>query len=457
MFAEEDTIAAIATPLGTGSVSVIRVSGPQAIKNISKIFSSKNSQKILSQVNSHTVHHGFILDQKQEILDEVLITIFKKPTSFTGEDVVEISGHGGILVTKLLLERVLSTNIRIAQPGEFSKRAFLNGKIDLIQAEAIMDLITSKNKNAVKIANSGLQKKTSQLIKKFNDEILSLIGKIEVNIDYPEYEDIPVMTNKIILPKIKLLIKQINLILKNFNKINLLKEGIKVVIIGKPNVGKSSLLNTLLEKERAIVSDIAGTTRDFVDVQITINGITLNLIDTAGIRETVDPLEKMGVENTKKLLSETDLVLLVLDQNSYLTSEDKILLDLTRQHVRIIVANKSDLPSVMKINLKEEIIFISNKTKKGIECLKQKILKIFHLDYLEEQDFNYFLNIRHIQQLKIALKALKIVQRDIIKEIPIDMHTIYLKEVFSALGEILGYKTDECLLNELFSKFCLGK
>ncbi|MDV3198071.1 MAG: tRNA uridine-5-carboxymethylaminomethyl(34) synthesis GTPase MnmE [Vigna little leaf phytoplasma] len=457
MFAEEDTIAAIATPLGTGSISVIRVSGPQAIKNISKIFSSKNSQKILSQVNSHTVHHGFILDQKQEILDEVLITIFKKPTSFTGEDVVEISGHGGILVTKLLLERVLSTNIRIAQPGEFSKRAFLNGKIDLIQAEAIMDLITSKNKNAVKIANSGLQKKTSQLIKKFNDEILSLIGQIEVNIDYPEYEDIPVMTNKIILPKIKLLIKQINLILKNFNKINLLKEGIKVVIIGKPNVGKSSLLNTLLEKERAIVSDIAGTTRDFVDVQITINGITLNLIDTAGIRETIDPLEKMGVENTKKLLSEADLVLLVLDQNSYLTSEDKILLDLTRQHVRIIVANKSDLPSVMKINLKEEIIFISNKTKKGIEYLKQKILKIFHLDYLEEQDFNYFLNIRHIQQLKIALKALKIVQRDIIKEIPIDMHTIYLKEAFSALGEILGYKTDECLLNELFSKFCLGK
>ncbi|KND62547.1 tRNA uridine-5-carboxymethylaminomethyl(34) synthesis GTPase MnmE [Candidatus Phytoplasma phoenicium] len=455
---KEDTIAAIATPLGTGSISVIRISGNQAIENVSQIFLHKKPKTILAQVASHTVHHGFILDKNQEILDEVLITIFKNPNSFTGENVVEISCHGGILVTQLVLESILSTNTRLAQPGEFSKRAFLNGKIDLVQAEAIMDLIASKNKNAIKLAHHGLQKKHSQLITNLNNDILTLIGKIEVNIDYPEYEDIPTMNHKIIRPQVEILIHKIQNILRHSIKTRILKEGIKILIIGKPNVGKSSLLNTLAGTERAIVSDIAGTTRDFVDTNININGVNLNLIDTAGIRETNDSLEQIGVQKAKKLLYETDLVLLVLDQSNLLTSEDEKLLKLTQKHTRILIGSKADLNPIWKpFRFEEEIILISNNTKEGIQTLKKKILTTFQLDFVEKQDFNYFSNVRHIQQLNIALNALQHVIQEINEELPIDMHTIYLKEAFQALGEILGYNTEDQLIKELFSKFCLGK
>ncbi|PQP79494.1 tRNA uridine-5-carboxymethylaminomethyl(34) synthesis GTPase MnmE, partial [Candidatus Phytoplasma phoenicium] len=416
----EDTIAAIATPLGTGSISVIRVSGDKAFENVSQIFLHIKPKNILTKVVSHTVHHGFILDENQEILDEVLITIFKNPHSFTGEDIVEISCHGGVLVTQLVLERILSTNTRLAQPGEFSKRAFLNGKIDLVQAESIMDLIASKNKNALKLANFGLQKKHSQLITNLNDELLTLIGQIEVNIDYPEYEDIPTMNHKIIRPQVEILINKIQKILKNSIKTRILKEGIKTLIIGKPNVGKSSLLNTLAETERAIVSDIAGTTRDFVDTYININGVSLNLIDTAGIRKTNDPLEQIGVKKAKKLLYEAELVLLVLDQSNVLTSEDEELLNLTKKHTRILIGSKSDLSTKwFPFQFQEEIILISNNTKEGIETLKERILKTFKLDLLEQQDFDYFSNIRHIQQLKIALNALQHVIQEINEELPI--------------------------------------
>lgn len=453
-----DTIAAIATPLGTGSISVIRISGPEAIKQINKIFLSKPNQKDLSKVASHTIHHGFILNHDNKILDEVLISIFKEPNSFTGENVVEVQGHGGILITQLLLERILSLGIRLAQPGEFSKRSFLNNKIDLIQAESIMDLIFAKNENAIKLANSGLQKKTSQLIEKLNTKILELIGKIEVNIDYPEYEDIEIMTNEIILPKTQKLILQMEEILNSCVNNRFFKKGLQVLILGKPNVGKSSLLNILLNEKRAIVSNIPGTTRDYVDGHVKIQGIDLFLIDTAGIHKTTDSLEQIGIDKTKKLIPKAELILLLLDQNNPLEENDKLLLELTKNKIRIIITSKKDLTKRIDLsNIKEEIIQISNKTEEGIEELKQTILKKFQLNKISEKDFNYTSNSRHIQQIQIALKALKNIITDIKKNVEIDMHTINLKEAFEALNNILGKNAQDSLINELFSKFCLGK
>ncbi|WP_153368569.1 tRNA uridine-5-carboxymethylaminomethyl(34) synthesis GTPase MnmE [Candidatus Phytoplasma sacchari] len=454
----EDTIAAVITPLGLGSVSIIRVSGNQAISKINKIFTNKKNKNLL-EVDSHTIHHGFIFDENNQVLDEVLVSIFKKPYSFTGENVVEINCHGGILLTQLLLDRILSLKIRLAQPGEFSKRAFLNGKIDLVQAESIMDLIHAQNLNAIKISNLGLQKETSRLVNLLNQDILSLIGKIEVNIDYPEYEDFQKMTNEIISPFLEKIINKIKKILKFSYKIRLLKTGINSLIIGKPNVGKSSLLNILSNKERAIVSDIAGTTRDFVDIIVNIEGISLRLIDTAGIRKTDDPLEKIGISKSKKILKKAELVLLLLDNSKILEPEDKFLLKLTKKYPRIVVVTKKDLPTKLDISrIKDKIVFISNIKKKGIDVLKKEIINFFNLNPIKEKDFNYFSNIRHIQQIKIALDALENVKKDIEKKMPVDIHTINLKLAFNALNEIIGNPTNnDILINELFSKFCLGK
>lgn len=453
-----DNIAAIATPLGVGSISIIRVSGPEAIQNINKIFKSSKKTIDLLNVPSHTIHHGFILDKNEDVLDEVLISIFKMPHSFTGENVVEVQGHGGILITQLLLERILSLDIRLAQPGEFTKRSFLNGKIDLVQAESIMDLIFAQNENAVKLSHLGLQKKNSQLVQELSDKILKIIGQIEVNIDYPEYIDIEQMTNDIILPQITKLIYQMQEILSSYTKNRFLKNGIKTLIIGRPNVGKSSLLNNLLKEERAIVSDIAGTTRDYVEGYVNIKGVSLFLIDTAGIRQTDDPLEKIGVQKAKKLLKESELVILLLDQSNPLNEDDEILLEMTKTYSRIIIGNKSDLPAQMELPfIKDQIIPVSNYTQEGIEELKNTILKKFQLDNIQDKDFNYFSNARHIKQIEIALKALKNVVSDIDQKMPIDIHTINLKEAYNALDNILGKNIPDCLLNELFSNFCLGK
>lgn len=453
-----DNIAAIATPLGVGSISVIRVSGPGAIENISKIFKSSKKKIDLLNVPSHTIHHGFILDKNKDVLDEVLISIFKMPYSFTGENVVEVQGHGGILITQLLLERILSLDIRLARPGEFTKRSFLNGKIDLVQAESIMDLIFAQNENAVKLSHLGLQKKNSQLVQELSDKIIKIIGQIEVNIDYPEYIDIEQMTNDIILPQITKLIYQMQEILSSYTKNRFLQNGIKTLIIGRPNVGKSSLLNNLLKEERAIVSDIAGTTRDYVDGYVNIKGVSLFLIDTAGIRQTDDPLEKIGVQNAKKLLKEAELVILLLDQSNSLNEDDEILLEMTKTYSRIIIGSKSDLPSQMELPLiKDQIISVSNYTQEGIEELKNTILKKFQLDNIQDKDFNYFSNARHIKQIEIALQALQNVVSDIDQKMPIDIHTINLKEAYNALDNILGKNMPDRLLNELFSNFCLGK
>ncbi|MFA5692016.1 MAG: tRNA uridine-5-carboxymethylaminomethyl(34) synthesis GTPase MnmE [Acholeplasmataceae bacterium] len=445
-----DTIAAIATPLGTAGISVIRVSGDEAIKKVNQIFKGPN----LNKVKTHTITYGHILNNDKTILDEVMVSIFKGPKSFTKEDVVEISTHGGILITEQVLERVLETKIRLAEPGEFSKRAYLNGRIDLVQAEAIMDLIHATNLNAIKVANQALSKKTSSLVTNLKEKLLNLIAKIEVNIDYPEYDDAVVMSKEIIYPETLSLIDELNDILKHSNKTRLINEGVKTVIIGRPNVGKSSLLNALLDEERAIVTDTPGTTRDTINAKVNLGGITLELIDTAGIRETLDEIEKIGVKRSIKALSNSELVLLVLDLSENLTNEDLELIELTNNYPRIIIGNKSDLPKVLDY---ETLVNISTIEKMGFNDLEREILKKLKLDNLTNKDFNYFSNARHMQKLKEAKEALENVITSINNDMPIDIYAIDLTRAWNLLGDILGDHHYGDLLNELFSKFCLGK
>lgn len=445
-----DRIVAISTAYGTAGISVIRMSGVDIIPTFNNIFKGKD----LNKVKSHTVVYGHILNADQTILDEVMVTVLKGPRSFTAEDMVEVSTHGGILITQKVLERILELDIRLAEPGEFSQRAYLNGRIDLVEAESIMDLIHAKSEQALKIANLGIQKETSKLIKDLKDKLLTIIAQIEVNIDYPEYDDALVMSKEIIGPKTKELIDEIDVILRESSKNQFIREGVKTAIVGKPNVGKSSLLNALINEERAIVTDVAGTTRDTIEALINIGGVTLNLMDTAGIRETEDVVEKIGVNRSKKALDDAVLVLLVLDQSKALTKEDKELLELTKHKKRIIIANKSDLPKALSL---EEVISISALTKDGFKDLEKAILKLLSLEDIEERDFNYLSNARHIQKVKEAKASLVQVLDSIALDMPVDVYAIDLTDAWHDLSEILGERYENALLNELFSKFCLGK
>lgn len=446
----DDTIAAIATPFGTGGISVIRVSGNDAIDLVNKVFKGKD----LTKVKSHTIHYGHIVDKEENILDEVMVSVMKSPRTFTAENTVEISTHGGILVTQRVLEEILSNNVRLANPGEFSERAYLNGRIDLVEAESIMDVIYAKNEQALKIANLGVKKQTSKLIYDLRDKLLEIIANIEVNIDYPEYDQVDIITNEVIKPKTVSLIKEIEYLLNKSYQTRIIREGVKTAIIGKPNVGKSSLLNTLLDEERAIVTDIAGTTRDIVDAYVNLSGITLQLIDTAGIRETVDVVEKIGVERSKKAINEAELILLVIDQSEDLTAEDLELMELTKDKNRIIILNKSDLKPKVKL---EDAVVISTIEKSGIDTLEQKILEKLKLDNLSEKDYNYLSNARHIQKVREAKESLESVIVAIENEMPIDILAIDLTNAWNLLGEIVGSNYDNELIDQLFSKFCLGK
>ena len=445
-----ETIAAISTAFGTAGISVIRISGEDSIEQFNHIFKGKN----LNKVPSHTLHYGHILNEDGSYLDEVMVAVLRAPKSFTAENMIEVSTHGGILITQKVLERILSLNIRLAEPGEFSERAYLNGRIDLVEAESIMDLIHAKSEQALKIANLGVQKETSNLIRKLRSKLLTIIAQIEVNIDYPEYDDAIVMSKEIIYPKTLELISEIEHILKESYKNQMIREGVKTAIIGKPNVGKSSLLNALLKEDKAIVTDIEGTTRDTIEAQININGVMLILIDTAGIRETIDIVEKIGVDRSIKALNEAELILLVLDQSKALSKEDKVLLELTKDKKRIIIANKSDLPKALQM---EEVVSISTLTKTGLKDLEQAILKLLSLEDIEERDFNYLSNIRHIQKVKEAKQSLFNVLESIKLDMPVDVYAIDLTAAWRALGDILGENYQDDLLNELFSKFCLGK
>lgn len=445
-----DTIAAISTAFGTAGISVIRVSGEKAISEINKIFKGRD----LTKVKSHTLHYGHIMNEDGTILDEVMVSIMKKPKTFTAEDTVEVSTHGGILITQKVLERILMCDIRLAEPGEFSERAYLNGRIDLVQAESIMDLIHAKSEQALKIANLGVHRKTSDLIRNLRSKLLTIIAQIEVNIDYPEYDDAVVMSKEIVGPKTLELIQEINHILDESYKNQLIRDGVKTVIVGKPNVGKSSLLNALLNEEKAIVTDIEGTTRDTIEAYINIKGVTLKLIDTAGIRETVDIVERIGVDRSMKALSDAELVLLVLDQSKALSKEDKELLDMTKDKKRIIIANKADLPKALSM---EEVVMISTLTKYGIIDLEKAILKQLALEDIASRDMNYLSNMRHITKVKEAKTSLENVMKAIDDEMPVDVYAIDLTQAWRALGDILGENYADDLLNELFSKFCLGK
>ena len=449
-----DTIAAISTTLGVGAISIIRVSGNDAIKIVNKIFKGKN----LEAVETHTINYGHIVD-KDEIIDEVLVSVMKSPKTFTTEDVVEINCHGGISTTNKVLELVLNNGARLAEPGEFTKRAFLNGRIDLTQAESVMDLINSKNESKRKVAIKGLNGYVSNIIRNLRQEILELLASIEVNIDYPEYEDAIVMTNDIVKPKITEIKEKLTKIINESENGKILTSGIKTIIIGKPNVGKSSILNRLLDEEKAIVTDIEGTTRDTVEGSITINGVSLNIIDTAGIRETEDIVEKIGVEKSLSLINEADLIVIVLNNNEELSEEDKKILTACKDKKVIVVINKNDLER--KINLDDikyqNIVYTNTIDLNGINSLKEKIVELFNLNELEQQDYTYLSNVRQISLAKEAYQILEEVDNGIKNEVPVDMIEIDIKRAWEKLGEIIGETYTEELIDQLFSQFCLGK
>lgn len=447
----KDTICAISTPSGQGGIAMIRVSGEEAIYVVNGLFKGKN----IENVKSHTIHYGHIIAEGT-VLDEVLVSVMRAPKTFTKEDVVEISCHGGMFVATKIVEHLLVNGCRLAEPGEFTKRAFLNGRIDLVQAEAVMDIIHAKNASALSLANKGLSGQVSRQVNAFRSKLLFLIAQIEVNIDYPEYDDVIMMQNAILKPQIYDLLSSLDRILQNAYKGKVLKDGIKTAIVGRPNVGKSSLLNRLLDEERAIVTEIAGTTRDLIEGQLNLGNITLNLIDTAGIRQTDDIVEQIGVKRSEKAISDAELVILVLDNSTKLTQEDKALLDLTISKPRIIVVNKIDLDPQLELDL-ENVVYVSALKEVGIEELEQHILKVIGINDFKEQDLNYLSNVRHIAKLKAAQKSLQDALGTIEESMPVDMVEIDLKDAWTRLGEIVGEVSSDDLLDELFSQFCLGK
>lgn len=449
-----DTIVAISTALGVGAISIVRLSGKEAIKIVNSCFKGKD----LSKVKSHTINYGHIID-KDEIIDEVLVSIMKEPKTYTTEDVVEINCHGGVISTKRILETMLTHGARLAEPGEFTKRAFLNGRIDLVKSEAVMDIIDSKSEEANKIALSQLSGSTSNMIKKFRESLKQLLASIEVNIDYPEYYDIEVITKEKISKSIEEMKKDLEKVINESKNTTLIKEGIKTVIVGRPNVGKSSILNKLLEQEKAIVTDIAGTTRDIVEGEISLDGILLNIIDTAGIRSTDDIVEKIGVEKSLSMIDDADLVVVVLNNNEELTAEDQEILEKTKAKERIIVINKNDLSKKLDIsryNLKNVVETNANTTD-GIKNLKKKMIELFQLETIKTKDYTYLTNARQIALAKKAYQSLTEAEAGINNDLPIDMVEIDLKNTFDFLGEIIGETYSEEILDHLFANFCVGK
>lgn len=452
-----DTICAIATAQGVGAIAIIRVSGDEAISISNKIFKGKDLEK----VDSHTINYGHIVNANNEVIDEVLVTIMRAPKTFTTEDVVEINTHGGIAPTNKVLELLLENGCRLAEPGEFTKRAFLNGRIDLLEAEAVMDMIDSKTETQRKMAANQINGKTSNLINELRDDMVQIISNINVNIDYPEYDDVDIITNDVMIPKIEKLKEKLSKILKESENGKIIKNGIKTSIIGRPNVGKSSLLNALLEEDKAIVTDIAGTTRDIVEGQISINGIVLDMIDTAGIRETEDKIEAIGVEKSLKIMNESDLVLFMLNNNEELTEDIEELLSTLDDKKYILIINKNDLENKLdrnKINIPEDkIVNISVMNNQGIDELKDKIIEMFNINELETKDPTYLSNSRSISIIKRCLNKVEEVEESIKNNMPIDMIELDIKNIWEELGKVNGTTYEEELLDEMFSRFCLGK
>ena len=445
-----DTIVAISTAMGEGAISIIRVSGSDAIDIINSIYKGKD----LTKVDSHTINYGHII-YNDEIIDEVLISVMRAPRTYTTEDIIEINTHGSIAVVNKIMEILLLKGCRLAEPGEFTKRAFLNGRIDLTKSEGVMDLINSETELTRKMAINQISGNVSKLITDLRDDIVALISNIEVNIDYPEYEDIEVVTINRIKDEVSVMKNKLLNILKLSEDGKILKDGIKTVILGKPNVGKSSLLNALLEEEKAIVTDVKGTTRDIVEGSIIVGGVKLNLIDTAGVREFTDIVEKIGIEKSISLIDEAELVLLVLDASEELSEEDKFLLDKTKDKKRIVIMNKTDLNSNNSYD--EETIMISAKNNVGIDDIKEKIKKLFNVGAFLNKNLTFFTNARQIALLKSAIESLEEVENGVLEQREIDMIEIDLKLVWERLGDIIGANYTEELVDNLFSRFCLGK
>ena len=462
MQTEFDTIAAISTAPGEGAIGIVRISGDLAISIASSIYQCGTKQ--LEEQKTHTIHYGHIVDPKSgEVYDEVMVSVLRAPKTFTREDIVEINCHGGIVAINRVLQLVLRMGARLAEPGEFTKRAFLNGRIDLSQAEAVMDLIRAKTDKSMQLAMRQLDGQLSHLIQNLRQGILNTLAQVEVNIDYPEYDDVEEMTLQLLREKTQQVLQGIRALLNTASQGKILRDGLKTAIVGRPNVGKSSLLNVLLREEKAIVTDIAGTTRDTIEEYVNVRGVPLQLIDTAGIRETDDVVEKIGVERSRKALKEADFVLLLLNQSETLQEEDIRLLETTKGMKRIILFNKTDLPSKLSTEniapyaKEEEIVTTSMLNKEGIDQLEEKIAGYFFQGQMNERDATYLSNTRHIALLEKAEQALVEVQNGIEMEMPVDLIQIDFTRAWDLLGEITGDSVQDELLTQLFSQFCLGK
>ena len=449
-----DTIVGISTALTNNAVSIIRLSGSESINLVNKVFKGKN----LNKVQSHTISYGHIVDlQTKEVIDEVLVTVFKNPRSYTKEDVVEINCHGGIFVTNQVLDQLVLAGARLAEAGEFTKRAFLNGRIDLTKAEAVMDMISSDSKKSLSLANSGLRGDIKKMIDSLRERILNIIATINVNIDYPEYDDVEQLTNDVIKPELVSLRNDLKNILDKSKDATIIKNGINTVIVGKPNVGKSSILNLLLSENKAIVTNIPGTTRDIVEGKVSMKGITLNLIDTAGIRDTDDIVEKIGVEKSISKIEEADLVLFVFDGSKQIEEEDIKLLERLNGKKYLKLVNKNDLELKLEKEYLDNSILINTLNDDSISIIEEEILKFLNLEDISMNLSGIITNTRQIGKIKESLSDLEEALQNIEDEAFIDFVEIPLKSAWMHLGEITGSVSNDNLLDELFSKFCLGK
>ena len=458
-----DTIAAIATAMTNSGIGIIRISGEDAFTVIDRIYQSKNGKKKLSEEKSHTVHYGYIVDDTKEnkIIDEVMVLIMRAPNTYTREDTVEIDCHGGVLIMQKILDTVVCHGARPEEPGEFTKRAFLNGRIDLTQAESVMDVISSKNEFALKSSISQLQGSLQKEIKELREKIIYEIAFIESALDDPEHINIDGYGQKLktVAEECK---ERIEHLLDTADNGKILKEGIDTVIVGKPNAGKSSLMNVLLKKERAIVTDIAGTTRDVLEEQMNLNGITLNIIDTAGIRDTEDIVEKIGVDKAKDYLVNADLIIYVVDSSTPLDENDEKIMEMIKDRTALVLLNKSDLDTVtteemIASHLDQKIIKVSMKENQGVDELENAIKELFFHGKVELNDEVYITNARHKAALSNAKDSLNMVLDSIAMEMPEDFYSIDLMNTYEELGNILGESLGEDLVNEIFSKFCTGK
>lgn len=453
-----DTIVAISTATGNGGIGIIRMSGKECFQILNKIFKPINANE---EINGYTMKYGHIIDENNNIIDEVLVSYFKAPKSYTTENMCEINSHGGFIVERRILEECLKNGAIMAEPGEFTKRAFLNGRIDLIQAESVIDLINSKSEKEAKASMSQLEGNLSKNINEIKGNLLDLMADVEASIDYPEY-DIEEVTNNKILSVIDVIKVKLEKLSSSFKNGKVLREGIKTAIVGKPNAGKSSLLNNILNEERAIVSDKKGTTRDTIEEFVTINGISLKLIDTAGIRNTTDEIEKIGVEKSKKIIDDAELVIAIFDGSQALENEDYDILNLIGNKNAILLVNKMDIVDgslvineLQKYN--KDIIKISAKTGDGVEKLYDRIYEMYKINDIELDDGEILTNIRHKGQIDEAIKSINAVKDTIDNHMPVDIIEIYLKQVLADLGKITGDDISEDIINEIFSKFCLGK